>query len=990
MKLWFIFCSVSLIHCKPQGSDSNTGKNSAGSTISPSSTSVEERVIHHIEDEVLALNKSNDPTRDKRALGIILRGILEAMGYSVSPIQIASIANPTPAAQMAATVTAAPDSSKSRTSTIMMMMPSMSMPNTTEPAPTVTSAPPPPRQRETLRFTGVLNFGNNLNTTNLINHLAQYEQLFHRNITTTAAPPAAPPPPAPAPSPTKPSINPRKARVQDPLLVKIPLPIAPNLAPLQTPVDGNSADSSYERDEYSHGHSEEYHHDKSEAGKKGNFEEQGNNSHHSEEYEHNYEEHTPDRVQTSKTPKSKSEESEVRILKTGGPGLKHIEEKQYKKNQNVVNYSVENKKIHDPSEISEERPPSVDSKFRHSMYVDEPDWKQEHENKMYKLAAEQEAKAEALAEENAEREKDKSDDHEFKEDDVELHRSREKEIEDRYEGYENQYSKDDSGEEEDYEGGERDSHEKSIENSDDGPENKSVESSREEESMVSLKTSKTSDPKRPILAMNNRKESNENLKSNSSESSPRESRPNSTDDRRERNGDGKRRRVIKRVRSKTPIVTSKADEIEQNIRLRDSYGEALEKPGGNMDERIAGYIGMFKNPDTGVYEPDRIQEYESLQRLYDNPNLVEGVEKIQGQSEEPRNRYEEYELPYDSEVRNVDVPSLEPQSLTTSEYQTDDGVSEILLPHQRLPAEVISPGLVIPYTSPYTAAPNPNDYGPYYASYAHHYNPLNSDQKIISRLTSYDPTRTAGFVDRIDSDQQLSKDNIQKENQPVIPTLVTTQEKIIPADLILEREPKVVTAWPAPFDYVFDNSENKNVILDNNSREIPKVASRPLYSHDAKASVPADISSRLGKQSNNYHTHNRTESLAPRIAEKKQVRERNTQIYSGNKSQGMNRAASDEIHFLSDATLYRPIVPQQHKPTPVNIKARGQPRTFEEYSEPQVFFKTPTGHHPTIKNHAVEPKEPLHTVLSVPISNESGVKVMPGTTKRRNSHDHGR
>lgn len=144
--------------------------------------------------------------RDKRALGLILSGLAQVFGYTVNPVQIASLPNP------------ATESGETRGST----QSSGTQANSTQSNGSSTTAAP--RQRETIRFTGVVNFGNG---TGVLTHLQQYEALFHggnnNSISATTSESSAT---------QSPQVDPRP-----PLVVKIPLPIVPqpNLQPIPQP-----------------------------------------------------------------------------------------------------------------------------------------------------------------------------------------------------------------------------------------------------------------------------------------------------------------------------------------------------------------------------------------------------------------------------------------------------------------------------------------------------------------------------------------------------------------------------------------------------------------------------------------------------------------------------------------------------------------------------------------------------------------------------------
>ncbi|XP_012054416.1 PREDICTED: uncharacterized protein LOC105617469 [Atta cephalotes] len=153
--------------------------------------------------------QSTENPRDKRGLGVLLSGLAQIFGYTVTPIQFASLPNPNVTKPVA--------------------MSNMTKINVKQ---NVASSQPAnitvPRQQETIRFTGVLNFGNN---SNILGHLQQYEQIFHgrqnNTIMMTTSQPAS------TLSAKVPMDLGTNLQSQQPLLapffVKIPLPIAPNL-----------------------------------------------------------------------------------------------------------------------------------------------------------------------------------------------------------------------------------------------------------------------------------------------------------------------------------------------------------------------------------------------------------------------------------------------------------------------------------------------------------------------------------------------------------------------------------------------------------------------------------------------------------------------------------------------------------------------------------------------------------------------------------------
>lgn len=146
--------------------------------------------------------------RDKRALGLILSGLAQVFGYTVNPVQIASLPNP------------ATESDETRGGT----QSSGTQANSTQ-SNGSSSTTAAPRQRETIRFTGVVNFGNG---TGVLTQLQQYEALFHggNNNSTSATTSAT------SSATQSPQVDPRI-----PLVVKIPLPVVPqpDLQPVPQP-----------------------------------------------------------------------------------------------------------------------------------------------------------------------------------------------------------------------------------------------------------------------------------------------------------------------------------------------------------------------------------------------------------------------------------------------------------------------------------------------------------------------------------------------------------------------------------------------------------------------------------------------------------------------------------------------------------------------------------------------------------------------------------
>ncbi|XP_031831068.2 uncharacterized protein LOC116426373 [Nomia melanderi] len=156
-----------------------------------------------LQSEKLRIYLDEGNPRDKRALGLILSGLAQVFGYDVSPIQVASLPNVDP-------------SNPPPNEGVL----ALSANQTASMNSTMSSTTPAPRQRETIRFTGVLNFGSN---GSLLTQLQEYEQVFHGNSTSGSMMNGTTPAPA---TPKMPDARQPVA----PLLVNIPLPVIPQPA----------------------------------------------------------------------------------------------------------------------------------------------------------------------------------------------------------------------------------------------------------------------------------------------------------------------------------------------------------------------------------------------------------------------------------------------------------------------------------------------------------------------------------------------------------------------------------------------------------------------------------------------------------------------------------------------------------------------------------------------------------------------------------------
>nr|XP_033320951.1 uncharacterized protein LOC117217447 [Megalopta genalis] len=177
LRTFYALCCLCLL--RSLAAEENRGQNPATLTIAQS-----------LDSQKLNLYLDESNPRDKRALGLILSGLAQVFGYDVSPIQVASLPNPEPPTVIALSAT-----------------------NQTQQAANASgsSTTVSPRQRETIRFTGVLNFGNN---GSLQNQLQEYEQIFHGAGNATS------PTNATTPTTAAPTLDQRQ-----PFLVNIPLPV---------------------------------------------------------------------------------------------------------------------------------------------------------------------------------------------------------------------------------------------------------------------------------------------------------------------------------------------------------------------------------------------------------------------------------------------------------------------------------------------------------------------------------------------------------------------------------------------------------------------------------------------------------------------------------------------------------------------------------------------------------------------------------------------
>lgn len=328
-----------------------------------------------VQDEDLArkFTRENDERadgpikfRDKRALGLLLSGLAQIFGYTVTPIQLASLANPN-----MTTPVAMPNSTA---------MGNVTRPQTASSRPVSTNTTAP-RQQETIRFTGVVNFGNN---SDIIGHLQRYEQMFHGRRNNTMAP-AMMTTARPVPSMPKPAANisvdlrassPTRPPLLTPFFVKIPLPIAPNLPPATMPIGDLKLSYPF----------------------------------------------------PLITVANESVEDQP------PPGARKEQETVYRNNEDTERYAVEEKEIYDEKDVMKPM-----SKYTHRLYVDEPSLSKQQDERYNEVQRKQEEYVARMKEQEAQRSREQ-DDYDREDEIKERHKSREEEIANRNRAHASEHS----------------------------------------------------------------------------------------------------------------------------------------------------------------------------------------------------------------------------------------------------------------------------------------------------------------------------------------------------------------------------------------------------------------------------------------------------------------------------------------------------------------------------------------------------------------------
>ncbi|XP_050463060.1 inner centromere protein A-like [Cataglyphis hispanica] len=675
--------------------------------------------------------------RDKRALGLLLSGLAQIFGYTVTPIQIASLPNPTNITRPAAM------SNSSMMGNIMGQQ-------TTSIRPTSMNDATMPRQQETIRFTGVLNFGNN---SDIIGHLQRYEQIFHgrqnnaTNTMTTLSQPVSMPPAKISLDPTTNSVT--RPPLLAPFFVRIPLPIAPDLPPATIPI---------------------------------------------EDFRFSYP--TP-------TVSIASESN-----KTAEMPIRKEEETIYRKKENTERYTVEEKDIYDEKDVMKPV-----NHYTHQLLIDEPssqqNGKQQRKQEKHERLKEQEEQRNCNKniryKENEIKEKDRKRKEEIanrnREEEI-VNRNREKEIANR--NRKEKIANQNRGEEIDNRNREHASRYESMEKRKPAYNDEEDEDSAERYEERISQANKSS--KQPL-----RETENEEVEDDDSNEQFRgHKQPENFD------------KYIEVGYNQQLPIGDYFHEGDPEV-IRDSYGEVLDDK-KLEDDRIAGYINMFKHPY--VYDSQSVRNPEDASGEDENEESTadaydEHLTRLQKLREEyalPKMKYEEYDLNDENEAKRDGRGNERIQNHTSTRSKTgrirgkeDNRAKMSTGPRQNILR---------------------NDAGKFGKTksqdeidFMKHVTPLivpiryidtndNKVQQATTRQLSYEES------DKLPSGR-FSEDNIDSMR-------TLAKEKLTPQIGLPERprklhegEHKELQVWPPPFDFAFDNTAPTNTIISPNSQNYP-------------------------------------------------------------------------------------------------------------------------------------------------------------------------
>ncbi|XP_070156367.1 uncharacterized protein DDB_G0283697 [Polyergus mexicanus] len=678
--------------------------------------------------------------RDKRALGFLLSGLAQIFGYTVTPIQIASLPNP-----MNITRSAAMSNSSMMGNVVMGQQTASTRPTS------MNATAPAPRQQETIRFTGVLNFGNN---SDIVGHLQRYEQIFHGRqnnatdtTTTISRPVSMPMPPAKiSADPTTNSVT--RPPLLAPFFVRIPLPIAPDLPPATMPI---------------------------------------------ENFKFSY----PAPAVSIESESNEAAEMPVR----------KEQETIYRNKENTVRYTVEEKDIYDEKDVMKPVNHHI-----HQLYIDEPSSRQndkqqrKQKERIERLKEQEEQRScdkNTYHKENVIKEKDRNRKEEIanrnREEEI-ANENREKEIANR--NREEKIANQNQEEESDNRNREYPSKYKSTEKKKPTYNDKEDEDSAERYEEHISRANKSS--KQPLREA----ESEEVEEDDSNEQFRGYKQPENFD------------KYIEMGYNQQLPIGDYFHKGDPEV-IRDSYGEILDDK-KLEDDRIAGYINMFKHPY--IYNPQSVRNPEDASEENEKePSTADGYDehliRLQKLKEEyalPKMKYEEYDLNDESEEKRDDRDNERIQNRTSTRSKTgrvrgkqnnrakmptgsskdilrDDGAKFENTKSQEESGFVKHIPLIVPIRYIDT-----ND----------------KVQQATTRQLSYEESDKLPNVrlpaDNVDSMQTLA-------NKKLIPQIGLPER---PRKLH-EGEHKELQVWPPPFDYAFDNTAPTNTIISPNSQNYP-------------------------------------------------------------------------------------------------------------------------------------------------------------------------
>ncbi|XP_015174131.1 PREDICTED: inner centromere protein A-like [Polistes dominula] len=659
-----------------------------------------------------------DKYRDKRALGLILSGLAQIFGYNVAPIQLSSLPNPTgtdnnagasgnnqspsmqpPMQPLMQQPMQPPMQSPMQPQMQPSMQPPMQQTSSSQMMPMMSTTPAQPRQRETIRFTGVVNFGNR---SDVIGHLQQYERMFHGGQTAASSSPSPSPPPPPQPSSMASLVSTTPASfstmssfdIRDslkyrpplltPFLVKIPLPIAPNLPP---PISSTMINN------------------------------------------------TPNKMNIINVPRKKEQE----IV--------------YRKNENIENYSVENKEIQNEKDVA--RP---ESKFQHNIYIDEPYWKKLHEARIAQLERQQEEYAERLKERDRERNHSYQRENNSKQEEIKSQKEEEEEDEEEEKQQNHNYQEEDHSEQEEQsKNREKEEEEEEEEHPENIKEEKYESNDEESESSGERYEEHPGYPRGGPANGKQRLQNTGNYKDYENDSY---------------------RNYEREENIKEPLPIS--DYYEQDKppqQLRDSYGEILDNR-ALVDERIANYFDKNKNEQNNDENSDKNSEMvnESEEKSVERYELI----KLERNNEDPYKRIrEEYAVaPLENKYEEFNLE-------TTDKSELENFDDFAIVKHT-------------PYILPIRYVNGPDEI-----------------EEARARRFHSEKIKKANHTRNIINEKRLPRKKPKIED---LTPKIGLPERLI-AKKLHEGETKEVQIWPAPFDFIFDNTKKTNVIVPIQTRD---------------------------------------------------------------------------------------------------------------------------------------------------------------------------